>query len=161
MNMRNVYSKENLLPCYLTLMPLMFSLTEHRSVLSLFSLPVRLQPRLLQKPHRFLRDPLLRSDAARDGGLDHAVHNRIRPDVWLRLPAGVEKEGEGVGEGGRRQEGESNAARWKEVWKDNPPHPPHRRSYRSDAVLGSARFFWTISPSPIKKTLEKKKISQD
>lgn len=65
--------------------------------------PPPLQPRLLQEPHRFLRDPLLRTLPARDGGLDHAVHNRIRPDVWLRLPAGVEEEEkwrEGSGRGG-------------------------------------------------------------
>lgn len=36
-----------------------------------------------------------------------------------------------------------------------PAHP--RRSYQSDAVLGSACFFWTISPSPIKRLWGKKK----
>lgn len=81
------------------------------------------QPRLLQKPHRFLRDPLLRSDPARDGGLDHAVHNRIRPDVRLRLPAGVEEEEEGGGARG----GESRVSPvGREVWTDGPPRslPP-------------------------------------
>lgn len=125
------------------------------------SLSPSLQPRLLQKPHRFLRDPLLRSDPARDGGLDHAVHNRIRPDVRLRLPAGVEEEEEGGGAGGR----ESRVSPvGREVWTDGPPRslpptnpcPPPRRSYQSDAVLGSACFFWTISPSPIKRLWEKK-----
>lgn len=87
------------------------------------SLSPSLQPRLLQKPHRFLRDPLLRSDPARDGGLDHAVHNRIRPDVRLRLPAGVEEEEEGGGAGGR----ESRVSPvGREVWTDGPPRslPP-------------------------------------
>lgn len=87
------------------------------------SLSPSLQPRLLQKPHRFLRDPLLRSDPARDGGLDHAVHNRIRPDVRLRLPAGVEEEEEGGGARG----GESRVSPvGREVWTDGPPRslPP-------------------------------------
>lgn len=87
------------------------------------SLSPSLQPWLLQKPHRFLRDPLLRSDPARDGGLDHAVHNRIRPDVRLRLPAGVEEEEEGGGAGGR----ESRVSPvGREVWTDGPPRslPP-------------------------------------
>ena len=99
-----------------------------------FSLSVSLQPRLLQKPHRFLRDPLLRSDPARDGGLDHAVHNRIRPDVWLRLPAGVEEE-EGVGEE-RGREGSRVSPVGREVWTDGPPRsPPPRQPHPPPPLL--------------------------
>lgn len=126
------------------------------------SLSPSLQPRLLQKPHRFLRDPLLRSDPARDGGLDHAVHNRIRPDVRLRLPAGVEEEEEGGGaRGGGRVESRQLEGKFGRMAlpaplpPQTPAHP--RRSYQSDAVLGSACFFWTISPSPIKRLWEKKR----
>lgn len=95
--------------------------------------PLPLQPRLLQEPHRFLRDPLLRTLPARGGGLDHAVHNRIRPDVWLRLPAGVEEEEkwrEGSGRGG----GSS--------YLHSPSPPAPWSSYQSDAVLGSTCFLF-------------------
>lgn len=120
--------------------------------------PVPLQPWLLQKPHRFLRDPLLRSVPACNGGLDHTVHNRIRPDVWIRLPAGVEKEEEGGG-------GRSSIASWKEVALPSPcPEPTS--SYQSDDVLGSACFFfffffWPSLRDRSKDLVKKKKwISQ-
>lgn len=122
--------------------------------------PSPLQPRLLQKPHRFLRDPLLRPDPTRHGGLDHAVHNRIWPDVWLRLPAGVEEE---------------------EEWSPTPPQPsfipflclaPPLPGVHIGAMLfsGALAFFllfffvffsfWTICHHTDQKTW-KKKISQD
>lgn len=116
------------------------------------SLSPSLQPRLLQKPHRFLRDPLLRSDPARDGGLDHAVHNRIRPDVRLRLPAGVEEEEEGGGAGGR----ESRVSPvGREVWTDGPPRslppakplpPPPGVHIRAMLFSGALAFFGPSLP---------------
>lgn len=116
------------------------------------SLSLSFQPWLLQKPHRFLRDPLLRSVPACGGGLDHTVHNRIRPDVWLRLPAGVEEE-----EGGW---GESSVTWLKEVTLPFPPPAPWS-SYRSDAVLGSVCLFLDHLSVTDQKTLGKKRISQD
>lgn len=116
------------------------------------SLSPSLQPRLLQKPHRFLRDPLLRSDPARDGGLDHAVHNRIRPDVRLRLPAGVEEEEEGGGARG----GESRVSPvGREVWTDGPPRslppakplpPPPGVHIRAMLFSGALAFFGPSLP---------------
>lgn len=50
------------------------------------------QSRLYEEPHRFLRAALLWSAAARGRRLDLSVHNRVRPDVRLRIPAGVVKE---------------------------------------------------------------------
>lgn len=117
------------------------------------------QPRLLQEPHRFLRDPLLRPDAARDGGLDHAVHNRIRPDVWLGLPAGVEEEEEKEEE---RGEG-SRGGRWKEVWKDPRPPAPLGVHIGAMLFLGALAFFGPSLPhrSIDLEVKKKKKISQD
>lgn len=132
------------------------------------SLSPSLQPRLLQKPHRFLRDPLLRSDPARDGGLDHAVHNRIRPDVRLRLPAGVEEEEEGGGAGGR----ESRVSPvGREVWTDGPPRslppanpcPPPGVHIRAMLFSGALAFFGPSLPHRSNDFGKKKekKISQD
>lgn len=127
------------------------------------SLSPSLQPRLLQKPHRFLRDPLLRSDPARDGGLDHAVHNRIRPDVRLRLPAGVEEEEEGGGARG----GESRVSPvGREVWTDGPPRslppakplpPPPGVHIRAMLFSGALAFFGPSLPHRSNDFGEKKR----
>lgn len=132
------------------------------------SLSPSLQPRLLQKPHRFLRDPLLRSDPARDGGLDHAVHNRIRPDVRLRLPAGVEEEEEG---GGARGGEESSLASWKGSLDGWPsPLPSPRKPLPTPGVhiramlfSGALAFFGPSLPHRSNDFGKKKekKISQD
>lgn len=61
----------------------------HPSLTLLLYVSVSLQPRLLQEPGGFLRAALLRPVPARYGRLDHAVHNRVRPDVRLGLPVGV------------------------------------------------------------------------
>lgn len=54
-----------------------------------FKLLLCFQSRLYEEPHRFLRAALLWSAAARGGRLDLPAHNRVRPDVRLRIPAGV------------------------------------------------------------------------
>lgn len=107
-------------------------------ILSLSPSPL-LQPRLFQEPCRLLRDPLLRPVPARDSRLDHAVHNRIRPDVRLGLPAGVEEE----------------------LPLPPPPSPPpptaHPSSYRSErfypprSASSYPSHFRTILPPLIKR----------
>ena len=141
-----------------------------------FSLSVSLQPRLLQKPHRFLRDPLLRSDPARDGGLDHAVHNRIRPDVGRGAGGGGGEGGGGGGGGGG--EGSRVSPVGREVWTDGPPRSPQTRkpnpprpssspAFISERCCSRERLLFldhlslTDQTTLGKKKKKKKKISQD
>lgn len=114
---------------WLKLFSLVRTMRELESVV--FKLLLCFQSRLYKEPHRFLRAALLRSAAARGGRLDLPVHNRVRPDVRLRIPAGVARwRSDGAWEKTEREGGEERRGFPEELLsrdhllhRDCKPHP--------------------------------------